>query len=314
MCSQNQLEVEAVKNELLKAGIPVEMRSHPVAEALGVSGLELWVQNERDFFTASKLYARLQDRAEDGLQPPAISPNSKTPRRSENGPQTKARPSAHSPQNGPQADLRSAVKPGRLELKQASSLLQKGIEEVLLREGELAGECASLRGKVQELTQALAQAQAEVACEVENREAAERRQADQISELLDTRERERKEWEHRLKSCEDSLKKAQDQAHALSHLLQSQQAVSVALKRELTSLELQRDQQEQLLSNARQETAAEREARLAAEQRAGAAEESLQVQWAERLDLENQLQGQLAALGSLVGRLASKSSAFTPVS
>src|SRR5206468_2834128 len=68
MCSQNRNEVEAVKKELLKAGIPSETRPHPVAEALGVNGLELWIQNERDFFDASKLYARLQGRAPSNLE------------------------------------------------------------------------------------------------------------------------------------------------------------------------------------------------------------------------------------------------------
>jgi hypothetical protein len=308
MCSQDQHEVEAVRNELVKAGIPVETRPHPIAQALGVSGLELWVQNERDFFNASKLYARLQDRVGAPPEPSTIRPSTKGPVRLGTEPQAKAPPPQISPRTGSQVAPKPAPQPGRMELKQASSLLQKGIEEVLLRESELSGECASLRGKVQELKQALAVAQAEVSREVKSREAAERNQTEELTHLVNTLERERKEWEQQLKLCEDSMKKAQDQARALSHLLQSQQASSVALKREITGLEIQRDQQEQLLSNARQETVVEREARLAAEQRAGAAEESLQIQSAERINLETQIRAQLATLGSLVGKLASKSS------
>ena len=56
-------EIEALKNEFFMAGIVAEIRNNPVAEALGISGVELWVQDERDFFTASKLYAEMQDRA-----------------------------------------------------------------------------------------------------------------------------------------------------------------------------------------------------------------------------------------------------------
>jgi chromosome segregation ATPase len=305
MCSQDQSEVEAIRKELIKAGIQVETRPHPIAEAFGVSGLELWVQNERDFFNASKLYARLQDRVGESSAPSTTRPPAKALIRSGNEAQTKAR---SSPREGSQTDPKPVPQSGRMELKQASTLLQKGIEEVLLRESQLSGECAALRGKVQELTQALAQAQTQASREIKNREAAERTQTEELTHLLNTLDRERKEWEQQLKACEDSMKKAQDQAHALSHLVQSQQAASVALKREITGLEVQRDQQEQLLNNARQETMVEREARLAAEQRAGAAEESLQAQWAERINLETQIRAQLASLGSLVGKLASKAS------
>ena len=60
MCSQSRAEIEAVKDELTKAGIATETRNNPMAEALGVNGLELWVQDERDFFNAANLFARMQ--------------------------------------------------------------------------------------------------------------------------------------------------------------------------------------------------------------------------------------------------------------
>src|SRR5262252_2247769 len=60
MCTGNENDVADVKNELLKAGIPAETRRHPIAEALGVTGVELWVENEQDFHDASEIYARLQ--------------------------------------------------------------------------------------------------------------------------------------------------------------------------------------------------------------------------------------------------------------
>ena len=62
MCSRDPVEVEALQNEFFKAGIAVATRSNPVAESLGIRAVELWVTDERDFFTASKLYAEMRDR------------------------------------------------------------------------------------------------------------------------------------------------------------------------------------------------------------------------------------------------------------
>jgi chromosome segregation ATPase len=197
------------------------------------------------------------------------------------------------------------------ELQQVSSLLQKGIEEILVRESELASECASLHNKVEELTRTLDQAHADAARAIKNREAAEHNQAEQLTGLLATLERERREWQQKLKSSDDSYKHAKGQAGALSRLLQTQQAVTTALKKELAALELQRDQQERALSEASKEVAAEREARVAAEQRAGLAEESLQTQWVERQELERQVQAHAASLGSLLTRVTSTAVGIT---
>src|SRR5215831_8439253 len=71
MCSQHQSEVEMIKVELLKAGIPSETRPNPVAESLGLRGLELWVQNEQDLYRASKVYARFKDRTANSVEAPA---------------------------------------------------------------------------------------------------------------------------------------------------------------------------------------------------------------------------------------------------
>jgi hypothetical protein len=53
MCSQNQDEVELVRNELLKAGIHAEMRREAIAEAVGVTAIELFVPDARNFLDAS---------------------------------------------------------------------------------------------------------------------------------------------------------------------------------------------------------------------------------------------------------------------
>jgi len=54
MCSQEPGSVEEVKKELFKAGIATETRCH--------QGIELWVQDERDFFSASTILAAMQAR------------------------------------------------------------------------------------------------------------------------------------------------------------------------------------------------------------------------------------------------------------
>jgi len=296
MCAGHETEIELVKKELFKAGITSETRRHPLAEALGVSGVELWVQNEQDYFNASKVYTRLQGKA------PSTPPPAPKPQISVRQPEK----SSTAPKDAGKAESRPVVQQSCLELKEASSLLQKGIEEMLLRESELANACTSLQGKVEELAQSLAKAQADVAREIKGREAAERKEAEQVSGLLDTLARERKEWQEKLKSSDDSFKNAKEQAASMSRLLQNQQAAAAALKQELAALELQRDQQERSLSDARKETATEREARAAAEERAGVAEQSLETQWIERQDLERQLQTHAASLGSLLAKVTSK--------
>src|SRR5262249_32923882 len=176
----------------------------------------------------------------------------------------------------PAAPASAVSGPGQarcLELQQASSQLQKGIEAMLAREGELTTECASLHARVKELTHALAQAQADVAREIKGREAAERKETEQVTGLLDTLARERQEWKEKLKSTEDAFRNAKEQIGSLSRMLQNQQAAATALKQKLSALELQRDEQQRILSDARKETVAEREARSAAEERAGVAEQ-----------------------------------------
>ncbi len=305
MASGNESEVEEVRKELLNAGIASEKRRHPVAEAFGVSGAELWVQNERDFFNASQLYARMLHL--DDQRPDAASTGRKpeTSGGSVGGPEIKSEPFSTPATDVGEVDSAPAVQPRCAELKQVSSLLQRGIEEMLVRERELASECAALHNKVEELTRTLAQAHADAAREIQNREAAERNQAEQFTGLLTTLERERREWQQKLQSSEDSCKRAKEQAGSLSRALQTQQTAATAFKKELAALELQREQQERALCEAREVMAAEREARVAAEERAGLMEESLQTHRVERQELERQIQAHAVNLGSLLTTLTS---------
>jgi hypothetical protein len=304
MCSQNPAEVETVKNELLKAGIAAETRPHSLAQELGASGVELWVQDERDFFNAARLLARMQDRAAGRTGGSVANPQEETPERSIGVAKPAAEPHSVPQRGGNNADSRRAGASRHEELKRARSLLETGIEEMFARERELAEECASLRAKVKELTQALAQGEAAFASEIEGRAAAEKNLVEQISCLVRARELEREEW-RRLKSQDDALKNAQKELDSTFRRLQAQQGAAAALKEKVVSLEIQRDEREKSLCNARTEALAEREARIAAEEqaeRAELAQEVLKKQLAEHKEREQQMHAHVASLNTLFSR------------
>jgi hypothetical protein len=303
MCAGHETEMELVRKELSEAGIASETRRHPLAESLGVQGVELWVQNEQDFSEVSRLCPSLQGKF--ATETPS-GPKAATSPASGRELKPQPAPARNQPKDGSKGASIPVVQPRCAELNEASSLLQKGVEQLLSRESELTGKCASLQSKVQELTQALAQAQSDILAEIKNREAAEHTQTTRLNGLLDTLERERREWEQKLIASEDSCKQAKEQAGSLSRLLQTQQAAATALKQEVAALELQRDQQHKALSDARKDADAERKARVAAEERAGIAENSMQTQWAERQELERQIKAHTASLGSLLTRVTSK--------
>ena len=323
MCSPDPAEIEAVRNEFLKAGIAAETRNNPVAEAMGINGVELWVMDERDFFAASKLYAEMQDGTSGRCGGATAHPQAEAPDLSisldEPGAGEAERPNRGV--NG--GSSKHASEPQREELQQASSLLEKEIDEMLGRERELVGECASLRNKMRELDQALAEGRAAFARETESRAAAEREQAEKLSGLQSALEceraararvqeqvgRERHEWQQQLKCRDDALKETQKQLDAKSQLLQTQQAAIEELRDTILALEVQREAGEKSLSGAREEAIREREARLAAEERAGVAAEvqkSLEKQLLEQKDLEQRLQAHVASINSLCSKLQAK--------
>ena len=307
MQSVNREAVEAVRSELVKAGIGVECRNNPVADSLGIPALELWLQDERDFLSAAEIYARTMEklpgaRAEAG--PPPL------PRRS-----SRKHPESESPSEN---------------LEQASSLLEQEIEGLLERERELVSECTGLRGRIQEMEQALSEAQAGLARETESRAAAERSQAEKIGRLEKALEgeraartaaeeqlgRERREWQQVLKARDEALREKQKKLEANERMLENQEAAVVDLRTALESLAAQREEVERALSEAREEAAREKQARLAAEQaaqRALAAQQALEQQLADRKRLEERLEAHLAGINALRNRLQAKRTALVEV-
>lgn len=263
MCSPDRAEVEAVKEAFARAGIATEIQNNPVAEALGMSGAELWVMDERDWRRASTLYAEMRHGGPGDGEDAMTHPEAQTPDLHVSCEKPEAGKAA--PPNGGADDGNSlyGAEPPRAELEQASCLLEREIDQMLERENRLAAECASLRSKVNELDQALTE--------------------------------------------------AQKQLDAKSQLLQHQRSATGELRKQIETLETQRDTAEQVLAGAREEASMEREARLDAERRAEAAAAaitSLEKRLLEQQDLQQIMQAHLASMNSLCGRLHAKRTAI----
>jgi hypothetical protein len=312
MCSKNRSEVESVKRELFRAGIRAQLRSNTLADAMRVNRIELWVEDERDFLKASKVYSAWQDNAgaapADGAAPPDdfIEMDSQ-----ENA---RERRSGMSPDAGS-----DNAGDGQDELQEASSLLAKEIEEVLRRENDLAETCASLNTKVQHLSEELTEAQARAAQEKEIRAALEQKQAaemkaverqkKELAEAAERLEQERLDLQQQMQSRDEALKKVQRTLETKLQQLQSTQASVVELRKEIVAREQQSQEQEKLLAKARADCVAERDARLAAEKRAEraiAAMQSLETQLAEQKALQQKLEACVAGLHSLRSKLQAK--------
>lgn len=269
MCSHDWREVDNVKKQLFRAGILAEVRSNPLAASLGVTRVELWVQDESDFRQASKVYAGMQAH---GTTVVVAEPEHQDVVATEaclelDLPATPAK--AAEPKPGKVLSLRAIEVPGE-DLDQASSLLEEEIERMLERQGELEKTCASLRNKEQELSTALAEAKSALARETQARVAAE------------------------------------NASEALSGRLQAQEAAATELLNELALRESQRTQQEALLRAARAEAATEREARTAAEEQAArseAARKSAEMELTRHNDLQRQIAASVSQLNSLRTRL-----------
>jgi chromosome segregation ATPase len=204
------------------------------------------------------------------------------------------------------AGLDQMGEPGREELKQASLLLERGIEQMFRREGELANKCASLCSQIEELQQELAQQKAALASEAENRAALERKHSEKISSLLANQERDRHEWRQQVQSRDEALIQSREEVESASRLLQAEQAAAATLREEIVSLQVQQEEMVRSLAQAREELAAEQAARLAAEEQATNLAEvhsALEQQLADHKDVEQQMHEHLASLTSLCSRM-----------
>ncbi len=305
------------------AGIRSEIRSNPLAQALRVTRLELWLEDERDLFNASKLYAGIQARG-DGKSgsPPASRKHepSEVYVEVDDPPPARNRESQLNRRNGPGAESKQASEQDTDALMNASALLEKEIEAVLQRESELAGTCASLHTQLNSVTQELAQARADLTRESEARETAEKKQSTELAALRDAVERERtartaaeEQLERERRSRDDAVKTVQTKLDKTLQQLQTQQTAVVELRKEIVSRELQSEEQAKMLSKARAEALAEREARLAADEKAERAI-AARTDAEQRLEQDKKRQADAFAesLNSLRARLQAKRSTVPP--
>lgn len=291
MCSKDRTEVEFIKKELFRAGIRSEIRSNPVAAALRVNRLELWVQDERDYLTASKLFEALQSRdhqrqaAVEAAPVAALPPAELRAKVEVEDPDPPARGSQGG-KPGPDLDAAAAAvvdepSVGDEDIEQASVWLEKEIEELLARESKLTEDCAVLQQEVRSLKESLGQAQAQVTKEAESRAAAEKRAAEfaalraslesdlaQRSRAEEQLQRQMKELQAQARPREEALAAAQAKLEAKTRELQSQQSSLAKLHTEMASREAQTEKLRENLAQLRTEVAQERERRIAAEEKA----------------------------------------------
>jgi len=315
MCSKDRTEVEFVRKELFRAGIRSEIRSNPVAAALRVSRLELWVQDERDFLTASKLCDALQ---RDGKRPDPVEPSvvalpavAQLPASIETDSHA-ARPRRH--EQITEVDVTEPAETslpanGDGDIEQAGVWLEKEIEELLDRETKLSESCASLQQEIAGIKESLSQAQSQASREIEGRQTAEKKLAEFLSrhsslenELAhrtrseEQMQRQLKEMQAQVRPREEALLAAQSKLEVKNREVQAQQASLSKLHAEVSSRDAQVEKLRDGLSQVRAELAQERERRIAAEERAdklASRQTALEEQLVHHTRLQQELQREL---------------------
>ena len=182
--SNDRQEVETLKRKLFKAGIRSEIRGNPLANVLGITRHEVFV-DERDMLRASKVRHDLQtvvsvDDADgspgggggingivEGEEAELVTDAEVLPPLSTESPREE-RP-GRAPETG-------GTEP-KGEFAQATALLEKEVEELLVRESSLVNRCSSLEEKLKGLDESLAQARADLAREASNRSSVEKKLA-----------------------------------------------------------------------------------------------------------------------------------------
>jgi predicted nucleic acid-binding Zn-ribbon protein len=298
MCSKDRQEVETLKSKLFKAGVRSEVRSNPVARGLGITRLEVFI-DERDLLTASKVRQDLETviSADDLDGSPG---GGGTIKSFVNGEEselvTKAEvlpsPSSEPPQEeSPGRGPKTAGAEPEGEFAQATALLEKEVEELLVREGKLIDRCCSLEGKVKTLDQSVAQARADLAHEVSDRSNAEMKLAE-VCEARASLEEELQALEVRFKASEQALAASQSQLESQTREFSDQQARIASLEKDVSSRDAQLERIAESLSKARAGMEQEKDLRLATEQKSGdlaAALKSLECQLAQQAQQREQL-------------------------
>ena len=301
MCSKDREQVELVKRELSRVGIQTEIRSNPLAAALRVARLELWVPDERDFPMASQLYAQMEERFGEGagrarmeiVSDVEVIVEEPPPRRPTR--MTGTAPRILTPEPIPAAPQNNSEPAD--ELQQAGALLEQEIEALLVRETELEKKVETLQGKVKSLNDSLTHSQAQVAREVAARETVEKKSA-QLAETQTGLQREVRELQNQLRTKEQTLTGAKADLQASQQESRAKQAKIAEVTNEL--------------AQAKNQIVAERQGRTAAEERSAKLTselKALEQKLEEQSRLQHQLQTYAGNLNSLRSKLQARNSA-----
>lgn len=298
MCSKERQEVEAVKSELFRAGIRSEIRANPVANALGITRLEVFV-HERDLVRAAKVRQGFQspndvDDAPNGFGVGRKINGTLDPDGADLDIEAEELPSVTVEAEG--QEEQSAVSAvgasgAEGEFAQATALLEKEIEEMLVRETKLVDHCTALEEKVKALEASLAKSKTDFAEAASSRSKVEQQLA-QASEARGSLEKEIRTLELSLKASREALETTEDRLESQTREVKTHQGRLSELKKEIASRDSQLERLAESLAQARAGIDEEKALRLAAEQKSSenaAVRKSLE----QRLAQFEQLQGQL---------------------
>jgi hypothetical protein len=316
MCSKDRQEVETLKTTLFRAGIRSEIRSNPLASAMGITRLEV-VVHERDLLRASKVRQQLEPLAGavEAVGSPAGDERTNGFGEAEEPElvleaDALALPSAEPPQEkSPGLGPRTAITEPGSEFAQATALLERELEELLLREGKLDDRCRSQEQKVKALEESLAQAREDLASEVSNRSSTEKKLAE-AGEARSSLEKELQALELRFKASEQALAASQARLESQSRETNGQLTRIADLTKEVVSRDAQLERLTESLAAVRAGLEQEKSLRLAAEQKSGdlaavrkSLESQLALQAQQREQLLSERRGEHEQLQACVGKV-----------
>ncbi len=211
MCSKDRQGLSELERKLSKAGIRFEIRGNPLTAALGITRLEIHV-DDTDLHAASNIWRGCA--ATEGEE---AAPGDHRGTRGFNGfvdPAQSDRvieakvissPAMEPPRDtGPDRQTETGGGEPKSDIATATACLEEEVEALLVREMEQANRCSSLEEKVKELDAALEHSRAELAREGVNRAATEKKLAE-ANEARASLEKEVHTLGLRLKASEQAL-------------------------------------------------------------------------------------------------------------
>jgi uncharacterized phage infection (PIP) family protein YhgE len=298
MSSRNRQETETLQSKLSKAGIVSEIRYNSVEAKRGITRLEI-VVDERDLFRASKVCQGLETAAsaDDAAGSPGGGRTINGSVKSEEAERVTEAEVLPSPsteslrEENPGCGRETGGAEPAGGFAQATALLEKQVEELLVAGSKLIDRCSSLEEKVKTLDESLAQARADLAGEASNRSSAEKK----LTEVCEARallEKEMQALQVRFKASEQTLAAALARLESQTREFSDQQARIATLEKDVSSRDAQLERMAESLTKAGAGMEQEKDLRLAAEQKSGdlaAALKSLECQLAQQARQREQL-------------------------